>query len=84
MIAFVEDPTGYKWELITRKEPIPEPIAQVYYISILHAQYCIPDQSFLTLNQDGFCMLMMSSHSWQGALHPIYYLSVLYVNVSFT
>jgi len=29
VIAFVEDPTGYKWELITREEPIPEPIAQV-------------------------------------------------------
>ena len=29
VIAFVEDPTGYKWELITREGPIPEPIAQV-------------------------------------------------------
>ncbi|KAL3142030.1 hypothetical protein ABBQ32_004665 [Trebouxia sp. C0010 RCD-2024] len=29
VIAFVEDPTGYKWELITREEPIKEPIAQV-------------------------------------------------------
>lgn len=29
VIAFVDDPTGYKWELITRPEPIPEPIAQV-------------------------------------------------------
>lgn len=29
VIAFVEDPTGYKWELITREEPILEPIAQV-------------------------------------------------------
>lgn len=28
VIAFVEDPTGYKWELITREEPIKEPIAQ--------------------------------------------------------
>ncbi len=33
MIAFVEDPTGYKWELITREEPIPEPIAQVMSIN---------------------------------------------------
>ncbi|BDA47561.1 probable lactoylglutathione lyase [Coccomyxa sp. Obi] len=29
VIAFVDDPTGYKWELIQRPEPIPEPIAQV-------------------------------------------------------
>lgn len=29
VIAFVEDPTGYKWELIQRQPPIPEPIAQV-------------------------------------------------------
>lgn len=30
VIAFVEDPTGYKWELIERKDKaIPEPIAQV-------------------------------------------------------
>ena len=30
VIAFVEDPTGYKWELIERKgAAIPEPIAQV-------------------------------------------------------
>ena len=29
VIAFVEDPTGYKWELITREEPIKEPLAQV-------------------------------------------------------
>lgn len=28
VIAFVEDPTGYKWELLTRKET-KEPIAQV-------------------------------------------------------
>ncbi|KAK9836940.1 hypothetical protein WJX81_001344 [Elliptochloris bilobata] len=28
-IAFVDDPTGYKWELIQRSGPIPEPIAQV-------------------------------------------------------
>lgn len=28
-IAFVDDPTGYKWELIQRTGPIPEPIAQV-------------------------------------------------------
>jgi hypothetical protein len=27
-IAFVEDPTGYKWELIQR-EPTPEPLCQV-------------------------------------------------------
>ena len=27
-IAFVDDPTGYKWELIQRSGPIPEPIAQ--------------------------------------------------------
>jgi hypothetical protein len=29
VIAFVEDPTGYKWELIERKGEIKEPIAQV-------------------------------------------------------
>ena len=29
VIAFVEDPTGYKWELITREGKITEPIAQV-------------------------------------------------------
>jgi lactoylglutathione lyase len=30
VIAFVEDPTGYKWELIQRQDQaIPEPIAQV-------------------------------------------------------
>ena len=29
VIAFVEDPTGYKWELITREGKIKEPIAQV-------------------------------------------------------
>eukprot|EP00887_Chlorella_sp_A99_P003381 scaffold7.g3381.t1 len=29
VIAFVEDPTGYKWELITRQGELPEPIAQV-------------------------------------------------------
>lgn len=28
-IAFVEDPTGYKWELIGRDGNIPEPLAQV-------------------------------------------------------
>lgn len=29
-IAFVDDPTGYKWELIERKDqPIPEPLAQI-------------------------------------------------------
>ena len=27
-IAFVDDPTGYKWELIQRSGNIPEPIAQ--------------------------------------------------------
>lgn len=30
IIAFVDDPTGYKWEVIGSKgKPIPEPIAQV-------------------------------------------------------
>ena len=30
VIAFAEDPTGYKWELIERKgKPIREPICQV-------------------------------------------------------
>ena len=29
-IAFVDDPTGYKWELIQRSGPIPEPIAQAH------------------------------------------------------
>eukprot|EP00884_Botryococcus_braunii_P010067 jgi/Botrbrau1/19061/Bobra.0100s0085.1 len=29
VIAFVDDPTGYKWELIERKGSNPEPIAQV-------------------------------------------------------
>lgn len=29
VIAFVEDPTGYKWELIERKGEIEEPLAQV-------------------------------------------------------
>ncbi len=33
VIAFVDDPTGYKWELIQRPEPIPEPIAQVHTVS---------------------------------------------------
>ena len=29
IIAFVDDPTGYKWEIIGSKgKPIPEPIAQ--------------------------------------------------------
>ena len=28
VIAFVDDPTGYKWELIQR-QPVPEPVAQV-------------------------------------------------------
>lgn len=28
-IAFVDDPTGYKWELIQREGAIPEPLAQV-------------------------------------------------------
>ena len=40
VIAFVEDPTGYKWELITREEPIPEPIAQV---SNLRSSACCSD-----------------------------------------
>ena len=31
-IAFVDDPTGYKWELIQRSGPIPEPIAQACLI----------------------------------------------------
>lgn len=29
VIAFVEDPTGYKFELIQRAGDIPEPLAQV-------------------------------------------------------
>lgn len=29
VIAFVDDPTGYKWEIIGRPAEIPEPIAQV-------------------------------------------------------
>lgn len=29
VIAFAEDPSGYKWELIQRKGDIPEPMAQV-------------------------------------------------------
>ena len=30
IIAFVDDPTGYKWEVIGSKgKPVPEPIAQV-------------------------------------------------------
>ena len=29
VIAFVDDPTGYKWEIIGREGPIREPIAQV-------------------------------------------------------
>ena len=30
IIAFVDDPTGYKWEIIGSKgKPLPEPIAQV-------------------------------------------------------
>ena len=33
VIAFADDPTGYKWELIQRPEPIPEPIAQVHELS---------------------------------------------------
>ena len=31
VIAFVEDPTGYKWELIERQPPVPEPVAQVLW-----------------------------------------------------
>lgn len=35
IIAFVDDPTGYKWEIIGSKgKPIPEPIAQVQRIYI--------------------------------------------------
>ena len=35
IIAFVDDPTGYKWEIIGSKgKPIPEPIAQVQRILI--------------------------------------------------
>ena len=29
VIAFVEDPTGYKWELIQREKPSSEPLCQV-------------------------------------------------------
>lgn len=29
VIAFIEDPTGYKFELIQREGSIPEPLAQV-------------------------------------------------------
>ncbi len=36
-IAFVDDPTGYKWELIQRSGPIPEPIAQAHsLLSVRH------------------------------------------------
>lgn len=41
VIAFVEDPTGYKWELITREEPIPEPIAQVPFPSLYSVVYTL-------------------------------------------
>lgn len=37
VIAFVEDPTGYKWELIERQPPIPEPVAQVWGAQAWHA-----------------------------------------------
>ena len=40
VIAFVEDPTGYKWELITREEPIKEPIAQVNSCKLPTVLYC--------------------------------------------
>jgi hypothetical protein len=40
VIAFVDDPTGYKWELIERKGSNPEPIAQVPR----HLPFCLPKQ----------------------------------------
>lgn len=40
VIAFVEDPTGYKWELITREEPIKEPIAQVLPLQASTSALC--------------------------------------------
>ena len=33
VIAFVDDPTGYKWEIIGRTRDIPDPIAQVPFSS---------------------------------------------------
>lgn len=44
VIAFVDDPTGYKWELIERKGANPEPIAQVQPASLAPS---IPPCSFL-------------------------------------
>ena len=42
IIAFVDDPTGYKWEVIGSKgKPIPEPIAQARSRSshVVHTQF---------------------------------------------
>ena len=58
MIAFVEDPTGYKWELITREEPIPEPIAQVMSINQSIYILCLWDSSGET-----------TDNNWEHSIH---------------
>ena len=41
IIAFVDDPTGYKWEIIGSKgKPIPEPIAQACCLALLLQEDC--------------------------------------------
>ena len=66
VIAFVEDPTGYKWELITREEPIKEPIAQVnsYSNDDSTDSWCIRCTS-----RSRVCLHVCALHNSQGVAH---------------
>ncbi len=69
VIAFVDDPTGYKWELIQRPEPIPEPIAQVHKLSYrfgIQPRFglslkllTVPCYFHLKVTQSGECVVIM-------------------------
>ena len=52
VIAFADDPTGYKWELIQRPEPIPEPIAQVHQLQQSSTPFSsLPDEQKTTIHE---------------------------------
>ena len=75
IIAFVDDPTGYKWEIIGSKgKPIPEPIAQVR-CSVSCAAVLTPLPFGNRDTNDGsaacgnfFCLLYIA---WHGMTHVL-------------
>jgi catechol 2,3-dioxygenase-like lactoylglutathione lyase family enzyme len=77
-IAFVEDPTGYKWELIQRETESSEPLAQVMLRvtdlekSIKYYEDCIGMKLLRKRENPGACSVACEAHpvaDWACVLH---------------